>query len=115
MNKVQKQGNDGFIPQSSDWARDNPVPITASFITEVDTVLIQWDGKSGPDCVALTVSANVGASVTLVDINGEAVPAVPLKGLHHRAGWLFSACVAPSRTAQTKRQTSGTASSSPNL
>lgn len=51
----------------------------------------------------------------LVDINGEAVPAVPLKGLHRRAGWLFSACAAPSRTAQIKRQASGTVSSGPNL
>ena len=36
------------------------------------------------DHVALTVSANVGASVSLVAINGEAVPAVRSQGPHRR-------------------------------
>lgn len=40
MNKVQKQGNDGFPLQLSDWARDKPIPVTASLIMEVDPALI---------------------------------------------------------------------------
>lgn len=39
MSKVQKQGNDGLTLQLSEGTTDNPIPVTASLITEVDPAL----------------------------------------------------------------------------
>lgn len=56
--------------------------------------------RVGQACVTLTAPANVGASVTLAGIAGEAVPTVPLKALPQGEGGagLFSAYAAPSST-----------------